>query len=112
VQPTSIKTFSLFRMGRRRDQRRLEKYFAIQIKCSLLLPDFNQLKKFYDLLKNYQASNFAKLLSGVPAFLNVFRWKSSAKRPKEKDYKMAISSVGTFLFKIASRLFLFHRKKT
>jgi hypothetical protein len=93
VQPTSIKTLSLSRMGRRRDQRRLETYFAIPIKCSLLLPDFNQLKKFYGPLKNYPASNFTKLLSGVPALLNVFRRKGRAKRPKEKDYKMAVSSV-------------------
>jgi hypothetical protein len=110
VQPTSITTFSLFRKGRRGDQRRLEKYFAIQIKCSLLLPDFNKLKKLYDLLKNYPASNFAKPLSGVPALLNVFRKKGRAKRPKEKDYKMTVRSVGTCLLKIACRLVFFHRK--
>jgi hypothetical protein len=76
----------------------------------MLLPNFNQLKKLYGPLKNYPASNFAKLLSGVSALLNVFRRKARAKRPKDKDYKMAKSSVGAYLLKIVSRLSLFHTK--
>lgn len=77
----------LFWMGRRGVQRRLEMYFAIQIKCSLMSPDFNQLKKFYDLLKNYPASSFAKFVSDVPALLNVFRRTGRAKLPKGKIRK-------------------------
>jgi hypothetical protein len=87
VQPTSIKNLSLFHLGRRRDQRRLETYFAIQIKCSLPLPDFNQLNKFCGLLKNYPASNFAKLLSGIPALLNVSDGRAELNGPKEKIIK-------------------------
>jgi hypothetical protein len=66
---------------------RLEMYFAIQIKCSLLLPHFNQLKKFKDLLKNYAASNFAKLLSDVPKLLNVSEKRAERNGPKRKIMK-------------------------
>jgi hypothetical protein len=59
-------------------------------------------------LEKLSSLKFRELLSGVPALLNAFRRKGRAKRPKEKDYKMAISSVGTYPLKISSRLFLFH----